>query len=302
MNETVKRPPLEDLMVAMDVVDTLRHRQEFVSRELEAEGRQERLIARLRELYAAQGIEVTDAVLEEGVRALEEDRFSYTPPVKSFSTLLAHLYVKRTTWGKPILALFMMCLVSWTIYHFTMVRPEAVRLEQMPAQLQNSFKEITKVSEDNAATQEAKSLLQAAQVAMDNGRYNEAVKLHTQLESMLSQLKQSYQIRVVSRPNKRSGAWRIPDINDNARNYYLIVEAVNNNGDILNMPVTSEETGKTSTVSSWGLRVDQRTFDTVAADKRDDGIIQRNVVGVKKRGELKPSYSIATAGSAITEW
>ncbi len=302
MNETIKRAPLEDLMVAMDVVDTLRHREKFVSRELDTEGRRERLIARLRDIYAAQGIEVTDAVLEEGVRALEEDRFSYTPPEKSLSTLLAHLYVRRGSWGKPILALLLVCVVGWTIYHFTVVRPELMHKAQMPAQIQNSFKEIASVSKDNTATRQAKSLHQAAQMAMNNGRYDEAEKIHAILQSMLLQLKSSYQIRVVSRQNERSGAWRIPDINTKARNYYLIVEAIEKDGDILKIPVTSEETGKTSSMSSWGLRVDERTFNSVAADKRDDGIIQKNVVGVKKRGELKPSYNIATNGSAITEW
>ncbi len=302
MSETIKRPPLEDLMVAMDVVDTLRHREKFVSRELDADGRRERLIDRLRDIYAAQGIKVTDAVLEEGVRALEEDRFSYTPPGKSFSTLLARLYVKRGSWGKPILGLVLLCLVGWTLYHFTMVRPDSVRQERMPAQLQKTFREITSVAKDATATQQAKSLLKSAHLAIENGRYDEAAKLNTQLESLLWQLNSSYKIRVVSRPNKRSGAWRIPDVNTNARNYYLIVEAVDAGGNSMPMSVTSEETGKTSTMESWGLRVDQRTFEAVAADKGDDGIIQRSVVGTKKRGEMKPSYNIATTGSAITEW
>jgi len=59
-------------MLAMDVVDTLRHRQQLVDRELDAEARRERLVEKLREIYASQGLNVTDEMLEEGVRALEE--------------------------------------------------------------------------------------------------------------------------------------------------------------------------------------------------------------------------------------
>jgi hypothetical protein len=55
-------------------------------------------------------------------------------------------------------------------------------------------------------------------------------------------------------------------------------------------------------VSLWGLRVDEETFQRVAADKRDDGIIEQAVVGTKRRGELDPDYSVATTGAAITEW
>jgi hypothetical protein len=50
------------------------------------------------------------------------------------------------------------------------------------------------------------------------------------------------------------------------------------------------------------LRVDEDTFQRIAADKRDDGIIQQAVVGRKRRGELDPRYSVATTGAAILEW
>jgi heme exporter protein D len=41
---------LDDLMMAMDVVDTLRHRDRLVERELNEEAREEQLISRLRAL------------------------------------------------------------------------------------------------------------------------------------------------------------------------------------------------------------------------------------------------------------
>jgi hypothetical protein len=48
--------------------------------------------------------------------------------------------------------------------------------------------------------------------------------------------------------------------------------------------------------------VDEDTFQRVAADKRDDGIIQQAVVGMKRRGELEAQYSVATTGATITDW
>ena len=51
----------------MDVVDTLRHRDLILQKELDQDGREKKLIARLREIYAAQGIKVTDEILLQGV-------------------------------------------------------------------------------------------------------------------------------------------------------------------------------------------------------------------------------------------
>jgi hypothetical protein len=45
------KAPLDDVMLAMDVVDTLRHRQDLVVRELDADTREKNLVDKLREIY-----------------------------------------------------------------------------------------------------------------------------------------------------------------------------------------------------------------------------------------------------------
>ncbi|HMB74130.1 MAG TPA: DUF6384 family protein, partial [Gammaproteobacteria bacterium] len=47
---TQNKPPLDEVMLAMDVVDTLRHRELIVQRELSAQQRDRELIERLREI------------------------------------------------------------------------------------------------------------------------------------------------------------------------------------------------------------------------------------------------------------
>ena len=69
------KAPLDEVMLAMDVVDTLRHRERIVERALSTEDQDRQLVERLREIYAGQGIEVSDAIIERGVRDLREDRF-----------------------------------------------------------------------------------------------------------------------------------------------------------------------------------------------------------------------------------
>jgi hypothetical protein len=40
-------------------------------------------------------------------------------------------------------------------------------------------------------------------------------------------------------------------------------------------------------------------FEQIKRDKMDDGIINNNVFGLKKRGYLQPQYLIPTTGGAI---
>ena len=302
MTESVKRAPLEDLMVAMDVVDTLRHRDKLVARASDAAGRRASLLQQLRDIYSAQGIEVTDAMLEEGVRALEEDRFAYEPTPRTFFTRLARLYINRRRLSRPLLMFGGMIAIALASYYFNDVRPAAKLRNELPIELTNTYDEITAISSDTVANQQAQSLLSAAQAAMRSEDFDAAVADHERMEIIRDRLNESYQIRIVSRPGEMSGAWRIPDINSSARNYYLIVEAVDSNGDILSVPITSEEDSTTQTVRTWGIRVDEETFNAVGSDKQDDGIIQRNIVGSKQAGLLQPNYVIATTGGTITDW
>ena len=119
---------------------------------------------------------------------------------------------------------------------------------------------------------------------------------------VLLDIKTGYELRIVSRPGERSGVWRVPDANPDARNYYIIVEAVSNNGQKLELPITNEEDGRTYYVKKWGLRVDKEVWERVAADKKDDGIIQNNLFGIKRSGSSTPDYLMETIGGAITSW
>ena len=91
---------LDKVMLAMDVVDTLRHQQDLVEHALSQDERDAELIARIRRIYADQGIEVSDAAITEGVQALKKDRFVYQPPARGFGRRLAHLYVDRGKWTR----------------------------------------------------------------------------------------------------------------------------------------------------------------------------------------------------------
>jgi hypothetical protein len=292
--------PLDDLMLAMDVVDTLRHRSSLVERELNAEEREQQLIERLREIYAAQGIDVPDDVLAEGVAALEEGRFKYTPPEPSLSVTLAKVYVNRSRWITPLLIGLGALGAVWLGYVLLVSAPRKRTLRELPQQVAAQREAIVGQSRAQEAKDEADELASAAERALREGNVKEAQRQLDELKDLRGRLEQEYELRIVTEGS--TGVWRIPDVNEAARNYYIIVEAVTDEGEILTLPVTSEEDGKTTSASKWGLRVDEQTFNQVAADKKDDGIIQRNQFGVKRAGDLEPEYLLPTTGGAITSW
>jgi hypothetical protein len=118
-----KKIELSEVMIAMDVVDTLRHQRSLVERELHAEDREAELIEKLRKIYAGQGLEVSDGVIAEGVKAMREERFAYRPPPGGVNTTLARLYVNRGRWAKRALWLLIIVAAVWAGYRYLYVMP-----------------------------------------------------------------------------------------------------------------------------------------------------------------------------------
>jgi hypothetical protein len=301
-NAATKKAPLDEVMLAMDVVDTLRHRERVVERALSEEDQDQQLVARLRDIYAGQGIEVSDAVLERGVRDLRENRFVYTPTEPSFSRTLANIYVRRDRWGIPVMALIGVVAAGLIGYQL-LVRAPALRANAaLPAELEQAYTAVVETAIDPAVDAQAEVIRGDAQSALERGEYDEARTAVTELDELQATLTRQYELRVRSEPGELSGVWRIPDANANAQNYYLIVEAIDPDGNRLTLPITSEEDGRTRRVSAWGQRVEAATFEAIAADKQDDGIIQNAVIGEKARGELEPDYRSGVLAGAITDW
>ena len=359
------RQPLDEVMLAMDIVDTIRRRERMVQRELDAEGREIDLKERLRKIYAAQGIDIPDHVLEQGVAAIKEDRFVYTPAAPGFPRTLATLYVTRNAWGKWLLGAIAAVMIAAAGYYAAVVAPAArlpgriealhaqiagiiedaeartqagqirdaglaavqrgdagkaraavaslealhQRLEQMDAvrrvegqRIETVHAQIAGIAEEAEARAQAGQIRETGMAALQRGDAGNARAAVASLEELLGLLEQDYTLRVVNRPGEYSGVYRIPDLNEQARNYYVIVEAIDSRGNVLTVPILSEETGATERVKAWGLRVDEDVFNAVANDKKDDGIIQNNRFGEKKRGRLTADYTMPTTGAAITAW
>lgn len=303
-------PALDETMLAMDVVDTIRHADRLVERELSGEERQVRLRDRLREIYHSQGIEVSDAVLDQGIAALEEQRFAYTPKGEGWKRSVATAWATRGRWGKFALAGLGVIIVGWGAWYVTVALPRAREAAAITYELQTELPRTLKAehdrviagTQDTAVRADAARLLAEGEAAARAGHLAEARARRTAMADLAARLAASYSVRIVNRPGEPSAIWRVPASNPRARNYYLIVEAVDRDGTPVEVPITSEENGETRRVSRWGQHVPEAEFERVRRDKLATGIIEQPIIGEKAAGRLDTQWSVQTNGGAILSW
>lgn len=301
---------LDEVLMAMDVVDTIRHREQILARDLDTAGREEDLVERLKDIYRAQGIDVPERILRDGVKALEERRFTYAPTPPGLSRRLALIYITRDRWWKPVAAATALVLGGLALYQVTVAGPEAAReraaivalTETLPAELAAARQGIDEVSEDEGALRIADALELQGREALEAGDRDAAEAAIADLRTLEADLARSYRVRIVQDPDDFSGVFREAVDDPSVNNFYLIVEAVDASGRVLEVPVTSEEDRRSARVTRWGQRVSKSVFDAMAADKREDRIIDNAIIGEKKPGRLYPDYDVSTPGGAILEW
>jgi hypothetical protein len=300
---------LSEVMLTMDVVDTLRHQKSLVERELRSEEHDRELVEKVRKIYAEQGLEVSEDIVARGVEALREDRFTYQPPRAGFRTRLARLYVNRAKWTQRAFILIFGLLAVYLAYQFAYVMPaerERARVAKESEALPEKLASLRALALEEAlevgVSDRIETMYRDGITALESSDVQGAREVYEALRQLNERLRQEYVLQIVSRPGTPSGVWRYPVDNPSGRNYYLILEAISPGGKALALPVTSEEDGKTSVVSVWGQRVDRRTYEAVVRDKQADGIVDRKRFGVKKRGYLTLEYDMPTAGGAITAW
>ncbi|MEM6414424.1 MAG: DUF6384 family protein [Pseudomonadota bacterium] len=307
---TNNKAAFDDVMLAMDIVDTLRHRAALVAQELDGDARQTVLIDRLKDIYKGQGIDVPERILLDGVKALNENRFVYEPQKGGLQFALARAYVARDRWLKPVGMLIGIALLTTTIFQIgiAMPRAKAERAQEieitaiLPQQLEDAYAAAIMSAETNYAKQRVQAAYRAGNIALTEKEISNTKAAIAELITFKRDLDTELTIRIISEPGEMSGVFRVPNESPNARNYYLIVESVDASGKRHAIEMESEEDRTRRRTDRWGVRTPKSTFDRVAADKDDDQIIQNDQVGKKRKGALLPSYNFDGAGGTILDW
>ncbi len=301
---------LDDLMLAMDVVDTLRHQENLALKELDDDVRKAELVKRLKQIYAGQGIEVPDSIVEQGVRALEESRFVYTPTPPSLSRTLATMWVERKRWSLILGSAGLAIAILGGAYQYFVVgagerAATASRIEitqTLPAALAKAKQTALDEAKVADATKKAGDIAGIGEAAIARKDVSAAKVAIADLDKLTVTLREAYEVRIVSRKDVRSGVYFSPRGGATDTRYYLIVEAVGADGRALERTVTSEADQSVAKVTMWGQRVPKTTYDQVARDKQDDNVIQNTRLGEKRRGEIDVRWTMPAQAGTITKW
>jgi len=122
-------PAFDDLMIAMDAVDTLRHENMLIESELSADERRNVLVDKLKAYYSSQGITVADEILERAVDEMDRNRFVHEPMKPGLTRVLASAYVRRWRYGRNAVAAAVLATAAFVAMDFTyselVVKPAA---------------------------------------------------------------------------------------------------------------------------------------------------------------------------------
>lgn len=142
---------LQEALLVMDVVDELRHRQDELSKLAANDDGQ--LKDRLAQIYRSQGIEVTDAILEQGIRDQRAKRYAYVAPTGPM-VVLARLWINRVRVAKLSVITVGALAALVMAYQLIIVMPQERRIAAQIAAL-------------NETIVQAPSSLQAMQQALE---------------------------------------------------------------------------------------------------------------------------------------
>ncbi|TLX15884.1 DUF6384 family protein [Rhizobium sp. MHM7A] len=380
-------PSFNDLIVASDIVDTIRNDERLIDHELGSEDRKKALKARLKDMYKAQGMEVSDAVIEEAVQRKDAERFIFKPMKAGVSRFLWTSYVRRNKYALRLsvaVGVVVLGVVGYNAAQYQFVEKPALEAarhlelqlaEVLPNRLkavsedalasatrlqdevskseiaaqqtivnsairardafaaENGIKAIDELGRTLKETEARRTRLASAKQIIDaeaakvaglsvdaNAREALNLKLHSislaaesadasslksairNYTTTLNYVQSTYDIRIVDREGERSGVWRYWEPTGE-KYYYLVVEAVDRTGRVQSVDVKNVENGRTYNASTWAIRVPQRTYEKVGADKQADGVVDNTKAGVKPAGSIDIRWDLPTINDQrITSW
>lgn len=288
----------------MDVADALKRDPGLASKDDSDRA------AALRDYYRSFGLGISDKVIADGLAASNDGRYRHIDPPGGVGAVLARLYISRRAWAPPTVAIVVALTVvfggyflAYQPYRLAQLQQAQVELTQtMPATMDALFHTIHEETKVTQAENDAAAAVARGRDAVSRADRAGAKQAIADLTAIRDTLRAEYQLKIVDQGGSKWGFWTFPQSNTEATNYYLVVQAIGDDGAALTLPIRSEDTGKTEQVSVWAERVPEDVYRAVESDKNDDGTIEHTLLGVKEFGFLTPTYVVPTLGGQVTRW
>jgi hypothetical protein len=178
----------------------------------------------------------------------------------------------------------------------TGIRDNTRAFTQSRVEAESVYHRLKGIAEEDIAVKKSDELRDMAQRYITSANTQGLRSVVSEMKGLEQTLSQSYTIIITG------GKWRYLNSNPNVKNFYVLVKAVSPNGTNLRMGINNEEyNGRLDQVTEWGERVTEAQYERVKDDKMDNGIIDNDKFGAKKKGFLSVERKYPDVGQ-ITEW
>ena len=306
--------PIEDLMRIMDVATALRKERETASQQLDLESTKENLRKRLLAAAEVVGDNVTEAEVDVAIEQYFSRLHAFEPPRWSFGVFLAHLYIRRK-WvlGVGVPVLLTALVGTWLLFSASSPWSSENRRNstvlQVAERVHHRRDTIYALTSDSDTLADVDSILAEATTHQKHGDAPALRKLAARLEAIESVLSEEYTVYLVAKGQTGTQRHFTDAAGRRLSGNYLIVEAKNSRGELVECPILNAETRQTLRVKRWAERVPEEVYERIRRDKEVDGILDEIVFSAKRRGQ--PREEIIIKGSdgkpieragQITQW
>jgi hypothetical protein len=284
---------LNEMLRVMDVARELRNDRQAAEQVLARGDARAALRDKLIRSAQLSGDSVTAAEVDVAIDTYFENRHRYQDPDLSPSVFLAHLWVRRTGLMALGAAALLALAAIWGLFFASFAPLSPTRNAQRAAatvndeatQLVEQIRAVSLVPDAVASAERLAAEIQAA----GTSDVTTAIAARDQLRLLHQQLVSAYQLRIARDADGASLISRgyRDSTGDIVSGYFVLVEAVDANGNVIAQQIRNAETGTDQTVKIWAERIPEDVYERLKQDKISDQVMNESEFGVKQRGRLE---------------
>lgn len=296
---------LQHVLEAMDAIDELRHADRLVDQALSSDSERQRMLERLRTLYAEQGISVSDELINQALDMLQQDQLRYQRKGSQWQRRLAGLYIARSRWLKPAaVGLLVVGALSWFGDAADNVGVNAFG-KPLAVTLRTEYVEaLSRV--DGSGEMELMNRVDAINFsgtsALAQGDNNAVQAAIAELKAFNESNGEAYDLRLVRESGQPALITRPGLTPDLPPRHFLLVEALNARNFPVAVEVFSEDTGQRERVMRYGQQIPTELALHFQREFTQHGKYPLTTIARKHRGRFQPEYDIEVLVGVITQW
>jgi|GEM_PF-5453232 len=279
------KPSLNDYLNMLDVAAELKKQEKAVDTQFNIDTFKKNIKAKL--LKSSKGTlnPLNDKQADQAVEAYFQGLYTFKKPKKSFGYNLLKVYTKRLIIFKVFFSIIFISLFLFSIPKLKSFYSN-YKNNQIEARIENIYltsKNKINNKNDRYDQEVIRELKNRLNLINTSKTVADAKLAKKDYDDFLKFVNKKIYLKIVNKKGIKSGIDRYFDDYKGQRisGYYLIVQAFDQNNNLLEIEIDNIETGKKMKVDTWGEMVPLEVYNKVRADKINNGIINNNILAIK---------------------